>query len=691
MSGCGGGGGGGAPPVTNVTVSGIVTFDFVPAVAGLGLDYDNIQARPVRGANVEIVSGASILASGRTGTDGSYALTVAGSRSAFLRVKAQMQQSGAPSWNFRIADNTNGDALYALDGPVFNTGTANSTRDLHAASGWGGTSYTGTRSAAPFAILDTVYDSGAVLLEADPVLSLTPLTLYWSTQNRPTLPVDGIADTSTGEIGSSFASADLNGIFLLGAENADTDEYDRHVVAHEFGHYVEYTLSRTDSIGGPHALLDRLDLRTAFSEGFSNALSAIVLGDSVYRDATGNRQGMAGAFDIEGPLPSPIPQPTNPGWFSERSIHEIIYDIVDANPDANGSDQLSMDFVTVYAAMRNGHRTATALTSIFTFVDALKAANPAEAGLIDSIVSAQTINSIVDQYGTNETNDGNTVRNDVLPVYAPIAVNGAAVNLCSTDEFRSNATGMSNKLSSRRFVRFNAGSMGTYTFRAVATEVPAGEVADPDMVLHRAGVLAVSDDAPANCSDQMLQNCTETFSNFLNAGDHVLEIYEFSNTQSDDANVPPIGRTCFDVTITQKPASPIQVSYQFADAPLLAQPLEISITISAEARLVDATLALHAGDGVIVNTIPSEIRIPLIEAGDTYRISVSVTPLVLDELFVTVAVEGGVGGVVQAGVAMIPIRLSTAKSRGSATLKPDPIGSVVHSLPGIQSPSGRLR
>ena len=38
-------------------------------------------------------------------------------------------------------------------------GANGATRDLHAASGWGGSSYTSARDAAPFAILDTVYDA----------------------------------------------------------------------------------------------------------------------------------------------------------------------------------------------------------------------------------------------------------------------------------------------------------------------------------------------------------------------------------------------------------------------------------------------------------------------------------------------------------------------------------------------------
>ena len=74
LAGCGGGGGddGGAPatapppqqspPGVNVTMSGIVTFDLVPAVAGVGLDYANTRPSPARGVTVELVQGTTVLA-----------------------------------------------------------------------------------------------------------------------------------------------------------------------------------------------------------------------------------------------------------------------------------------------------------------------------------------------------------------------------------------------------------------------------------------------------------------------------------------------------------------------------------------------------------------------------------------------------------------------------------------------------
>ena len=49
------------------------------------------------------------------------------------RASAQMLKTdAAPTWNFRVLNNTNADALYVLDGAAFNSGTANSTRNLRA-------------------------------------------------------------------------------------------------------------------------------------------------------------------------------------------------------------------------------------------------------------------------------------------------------------------------------------------------------------------------------------------------------------------------------------------------------------------------------------------------------------------------------------------------------------------------------
>jgi hypothetical protein len=160
LAGCGGGSSSAAPSPAGVTVSGQVTFDRVPVVAGHGLDYAATVAAPARGVTVELLENGAVTASTMTDAAGQYAFgNVAPSTDVALRVRAEMLRVGTPSWDFRVVDNVNAGALYTLAGAVFNTGTANLTRNLHAASGWTGAAYTATRSAAPFAILDVAYDA----------------------------------------------------------------------------------------------------------------------------------------------------------------------------------------------------------------------------------------------------------------------------------------------------------------------------------------------------------------------------------------------------------------------------------------------------------------------------------------------------------------------------------------------------
>jgi hypothetical protein len=137
-----------------------------------------------------------------------------------------------------------------------------------------------------------------------------------------------------------------------------------------------------------------------------------------------------------------------------------------------------------------------------------------------------------------------------------VTVNGGATNVCSLNDFASPqpGTGSVDKLGSRRYLRFTVTTPGSYTFSAVAVNPPAA--ADPDLVLHQVGELARSEGPPSAACTSSWQTqagvCSETFTSPapLSPGDYVLEVYEWTNT-TDDPSYPPIGRTCFDVTVTQ--------------------------------------------------------------------------------------------------------------------------------------------
>jgi hypothetical protein len=462
-----------------------------------------------------------------------------------------MLRVGNPSWSYRVVDNVNGEALYTLAGAVFNTGASDVTRNLHAASGWTGAAYTAARSAAPFAILDVAYDATQLVLTAQPLGAFPPLRFHWSPLNVP------VSGTQPGEIGSSRFQADI-GILLVGAADDDTDEYDRHVIAHEFGHYLEQHFSRSDSIGGPHALTDQLDMRLAFGEAWGTAFAAMATGDSVYTDTFGAGQAQSFSVDVE---QRPSRRNPNPGWFNEESLQALIFDLYDNGrdtpPDSFVVDDLALGFGPIWQAFTE-QRTTRALTSVFPFVHALKVARPGAEPLIDSLTQSQRIAVVRDVYGTGQTNYGlpekrtlAEVSPDFHTIYDALTVGATLPNVCSLDDYSSALTGAENKLASRRFVRFTVANPGVHTI-TVRARAPLNAAADPDLVLHFGNGHTLRSETPPSCSAAAPATCVEEFSPSLEIGNYVLEVYEWTNTnREDDPEHPPIGRTCFDVTVTR--------------------------------------------------------------------------------------------------------------------------------------------
>jgi hypothetical protein len=531
-----GGGGGGAAPVSggDVTIGGRISFDGVPfnTTSGAGLDFNNIQQRPARGVTVQAMDAtnrSNALAATTTDHNGDYSLSVAANRTVFIRVRAEMVQAGSQSFDFSLLDNTQGNAQYALDGSDFNTGNAAQTRNLNAASGWDSTSnsYTGVRAAAPFAILDAVFDGLALVLAADAGVQMATLNIHWSPNNRPSASIN----FAVGDIGTtSFFPLGANpGIYVLGLANNDTDEFDRHVLVHEWAHYLEFALSRSDTLGGPHGIGEQLDLRLAFGEGWGNALSGIATGDPEYRDSYGSGQGDVFGFNVEAVTPR-----SAFGWYSEQSVQEILYDLFDA--DADGVDNINLGFDPLYDVFVNTQRTTPAVTSIFSFIDGLKLARPQDAAAIDALLASQVIDSVVDAYGTGETNAGSPASADVLPIYKSLNV-GATTQVCSDNDY-----GTINKLGVHGLLRFTASANADYQFTATAVIIPPGILlgdADPDMVFYDRGRVQIEDS---------ITPTTEVLTRSLTAGEeYVLDVYEFANTTPSGS----IGRTCFDVSVVQ--------------------------------------------------------------------------------------------------------------------------------------------
>jgi len=288
LNGCGGGGGSSTGDSTDgtsssVDISGVVSYDKVhPNSNYIGLDYGHITQEPARAIQIDAVGTSNqIIATGTTDNAGRYTLSVPTNTQLKIRASAKMFKSGSPSWDVAVEDSSNRSALYVMEGSIASSGTASSQRNLNAPSGWGGSRYTGTRTAAPFAMLDSIYTSMQKVLEVDGAVIFPSLVVNWYAGN-----VDGTYYTD-------------GNLFIFGDEDLDTDEYDDHVISHEWGHYYEDRLSRYNSIGGLHSGEEALDIRVAFSEGWANAFSAIALGNPVYYDTVGDAQANGFNFNVE--------------------------------------------------------------------------------------------------------------------------------------------------------------------------------------------------------------------------------------------------------------------------------------------------------------------------------------------------------------------------------------------------------
>lgn len=517
LGACGGGGGGGSStPEDSVTVSGTVTYEFIPFNDDfIGLDYSAIETRPVRGAVVELVDSTNTpVAITATDDNGFYSAAVETNTVLRVQVKAQLQRNQAPSWDMTVNDNTNNNRLYALVGTEASVGDTDSQRNLHAPSGWNSGSYATSRPAGPFAILDAVYTSLQQFVDAGYSGNFPPLQLFWSVNN-----ITAEGEPSRGEVGTSYYFE--NEIYILGEANQDTDEFDSHVIVHEWGHYIEDALGRSDSIGGPHQDTDYLDMRVAFSEGFSNAFAAMMLDDPIYRDSLDVNQSSGFYNDVR------EKNHAVQGWYSEASVESALY-----NYFLSSTNKTAKDFSPILSTLTDSsYYNADSFTTIFLFAERLIARYPSHRNALEGLLEEQDINS-VNQYANDETNSGGNSIN--LPVYKSVSIDGAATNVCNTSEHTD-----FNKLGINQFLRLSITQNGNYIVRIERSGGDFVTQSDPDFFIHSRGEIIHEGASSAN--DVELQTVD------LDTGSYIVEITDYANVgRSSDVT------TCFNVFIARQ-------------------------------------------------------------------------------------------------------------------------------------------
>ena len=483
-------------------LSGTARYTFYPATES-GIVYPDpgvaAETRFIRGAIVELRRASGDLLQTST-TDGAGFYSFDAPLGVDLKVVVKAQLGRPNDIHLDVVNNMDSNSLYTVSSEAFSLGSGGTKHDVLAETVWnppalpGGLGKYAKRAAAPFAILDTIYEAEKVVRQNDPAIQFPMLHVGWSENNVPSLAAPlpgediGRINIAAGFLGPSpfYSSAD-GAIFLRGKENWNTDEYDAPVVRHEWSHYLMDKFGRNDSVGRAHSPGDELDPRVAFNEGFATANGAMLANDSLYVDTSGANQGDSFHVDIE--------QDSNghSGFFSEDGVQELLWDLYDPagtrefdeeqlaalpppNPpdppgtitlclSCNVQDDVELPYGPFYRAMR-AQKAALPFVTIFSYLKSLLADSEVTAVDRDNIAKLAKAENI-DLTAADEYEMSPHDLYNVVPVNGDFVTShqgGKFKNLALQTRLDNDPNGDGNKFLNQVFFKFTVDTAGPYEF-----------------------------------------------------------------------------------------------------------------------------------------------------------------------------------------------------------------------------------
>lgn len=381
-----------AVTATPGVVTGLLTGE-APTVSTVNgaHDYANLQKFNIRGVVVKLLDAsnndaevATTVANG----EGVYRFeNVESGRNLKVKVLAQIAQTRASEatsgsqYNFMVRDNTSNGTektLYSLDSNAFTSSASGDVISINAPVGFDktGVADDNARKSAPFAILDVIYNAARGISTANPNVTLPDVNIYWSPKNRPSSGNKNQGLIST----SHYAGKDaLPGVYILGKADVDTDEFDRGVIGHEFGHYLQDVASYTDSQGGSHADGNYKDASLAYGEGFGTAIGGLLSNSPYYIDTLNNKQSQGGVTNLD----IATSGAGRTGFYAEGAIRHLMYKL--------GKTYGFTAFWNATTAMASGHDSATVFTFLAKFIQQ-PGVNEADVLKMAQSVNIKTLN-----------------------------------------------------------------------------------------------------------------------------------------------------------------------------------------------------------------------------------------------------------------------------------------------------------
>lgn len=498
--------------------------------------------RNVRQAAVQVLDPAAadaVIGEGNTDNSGNYCINYTNPAGANIKVRVLARiYANSKNSNYAatdttnnilvsVKDNTNSGALYSIVSAAFPK--SQTTQNLTAAGDY--TTGRTSSPAGPFSVLNAALDAYNYLKAADSGVTFTTLIIYWSVNNVPSG-----SNKAAGQIGTSHWGADDivgsgKALFILGKADNDTDEYDIPVLGHEFGHYAESTLFRSDSIGGHHTFSSYVDPRVAFGEGFGNAFGAIVSSDPTYFDSSGANSASGFNFSVE--TNESVALAGKKGFYNESAVHAVLWDIFDgAGVSSTDSDPLNCGFAPIYTIMKNAQKNTTALTTMLSFIKGFKDLAPSCGGTfsnanLTTVLGYQLMSDVTDEFtpATQPDTSVSSPANCRTQIYyditgLPFNDNSVPMNLSFHN---GGGTSNSNKYCATKFYKGTGG--GT----SVTVTVTPSAGCDVDLNLYQNGTKVASANAGG-------EGAVDTFNyTMLNGTTYVLETRLFSVSGSTSA------------------------------------------------------------------------------------------------------------------------------------------------------------
>ncbi len=557
LSACGGGGGGGKenPPVQTtsstpattsssssasssssssalpVNISGNVSYDHVPVGNHNGLDFANVESRPSRGLVVEALdSQNTVVAASQTDASGNYSINVPGHTTLKIRVKAEMQNNSAATWNVKVTDNTKSYSTYAMEGQLVDSGSTDSVRNLHAS--YKLLYYHGTedRAAAPFNIIDVVYGLFSRMANEGAINNFPSLELRWSSKNRS---VNG--DETLGEIGGTAYHPDKRTIYISGNATTDMHEFDTHVLAHETGHYITYALFRgMAAIGaGSHNELNVNDIRPAYDEGIATAYAGILLNDPDWREVA-FVNGTPSSTYHGGPIDCANCYPNN-GAFSEGSTYYLVYSYF--NMTQSQFVKPLESFFKIFSDQ--GYMKSDAFPSIYLFAAQVERLYPNAYSTLEPMLNAKNI------FGRGDFGEGETFDKGfpyLLPHYTIINAGQGPVQICTSSHFYTQA-GYVGSYGLHRLLLLKVASAGSYSVSVTKSGGAANPVS-PYLSIFQSAQYNYW--MSSNIANGVLLNSWNNLPPYFKAANYVFDLQGDNTTSFIGKDI----KSCFDVSVS---------------------------------------------------------------------------------------------------------------------------------------------